>query len=101
MHYVDATIDTGDPVAQREVPVEPETDTLATTYRRLHHAIQALFREPWPAIRAGTCQRTPRPAGGSVHRVADRASVEHLLTKGWDTRVSDLIEQGQGGLHSP
>jgi methionyl-tRNA formyltransferase len=89
IHYIDEGVDTGDVIAQRRVPLADD-DTLATGYAKLQDAVAALFAEHWPAIRAGTCERRAQPAGGTVHRVADRARVEHLLTDGWDTRVGAL-----------
>jgi hypothetical protein len=92
IHYVDEGVDTGDVIAQRAVPLQDD-DTLATAYARLQRELAALFREHWPAIVAGTCERRRQPEGGTVHRAADRAAVEHLLTQGWDTRIGPLRGQ--------
>jgi len=89
IHYVDAGVDTGDVIAQRQVTLADD-DTLATAYATLQDELADLFREQWPAIRAGTCERRPQPPGGTSHRVADRAAVEHLLTDGWDTPIGSL-----------
>jgi methionyl-tRNA formyltransferase len=89
IHHIDAGVDTGDIIAQREVALADD-DTLATAYAKLQHAMAELFREQWPVIRAGAGARRPQPPGGSVHRVADRAAVEHLLTAGWDTPIGPL-----------
>ncbi len=89
IHHIDAGVDTGDIIAQREVALADD-DTLATAYAKLQDAMAELFREQWPVIRAGAAARRPQPPGGSVHRVADRAAVEHLLTAGWDTPIRTL-----------
>jgi hypothetical protein len=89
IHHIDAGVDTGDIIAQREVAFAAD-DTLTTAYAKLQDAMAELFREQWPAIRSGEAARRPQPPGGSVHRVADRAAVEHLLTAGWDTSVGSL-----------
>jgi methionyl-tRNA formyltransferase len=71
LHYMDEGIDTGDLVAQREIPVEP-VDTGETLYRRLEDCAFDLFRETWPMIREGRASRTPQSiATGTVHRRAD------------------------------
>jgi len=78
IHYMDAGIDTGDIVAQREVLVEP-VDTGETLYRKLERACVELFHETWPLVRAGTARRCPQPAGhGSQHRVKDAAAVDEV-----------------------
>ncbi|HWH94964.1 MAG TPA: formyltransferase family protein [Baekduia sp.] len=89
IHHVDEGVDTGDVIAQRDVALTAG-DTLATAYARLQEAMAALFVQTWPAIADGIAPRWPQPAGGTAHRVADRAAVEHLLTEGWDTPVAGL-----------
>ena len=89
IHHIDPGVDTGDVIAQREVPLAAD-DTLATAYDRLQAAMLDLFAATWPLIAAGTAPRTPQPPGGTAHRIADRAAVEHLLTEGWDTPVAAL-----------
>lgn len=89
IHHIDAGVDTGDLIAQAEVPLNDD-DTLATAYDRLQDAMASLFAETWPSIAAGAAPRTPQPPGGTSHRIADRAAVEHLLTAGWDTPIASL-----------
>ena len=96
IHYLDYGIDTGDILAQQEVDYMPE-DTLRTSYERLSKTIEELFRKVWPNIRSGKQKAIPQPAGGSYHRLSDRATFEYLLTKGWDTPVADLIGKAKIG----
>jgi methionyl-tRNA formyltransferase len=89
IHYVDPGVDTGDIIAQRRLEFSDD-ETLVTSYAALQVAIADLFREQWPAILAGTCDRRPQRGEGSVHTYADREAVDHLLTAGYDTRVGEL-----------
>lgn len=91
IHFVDAGLDTGDLIAQRQVAVLAN-DTLATSYARLSRALEDLFRDVWPDLRAGRALGHPQPDGGSVHRLRDRERVAHLLALGWDTPVAGLRE---------
>jgi methionyl-tRNA formyltransferase len=90
LHYIDQGIDTGDVIAQKEVPVEV-TDTGATLYRRLELEGLKLFKENWPSIRAGTCSRSSQPGGaGSYHRGRDVETIDEIdLQKSY--RAEDLI----------
>jgi methionyl-tRNA formyltransferase len=90
IHHMDEGVDTGDLIARRRIAFDDATDTLATAYAKLQAALAALFAEQWPAISGGTAARVPQPPGGSTHKVADRAAVEHLLTDGWDTPLARL-----------
>ncbi|MEK7208963.1 MAG: formyltransferase family protein [Patescibacteria group bacterium] len=89
IHYIDSGVDTGDIITQKEV-IFTGKETLASSYAKLRTAMDNLFREIWPQIRAGATPRQKQIGVGSCHRVADRAKVEHLLTAGWKTRVKNL-----------
>ncbi len=90
IHYLDEGVDTGDIIVQKPVKLDFEHDTLATSYDRLQHEIQSLFRQHWPEIRAGKCQPKPQTRTGTAHKVKDRSAVEHLLTEGWNTPIARL-----------
>jgi methionyl-tRNA formyltransferase len=78
IHYVDEGVDTGDIIAQREVEVKP-VDTGSSLYARLERECGKLFRETWPAIRAGNAPRTPQPKdGGTTHRIRDVKSIDAI-----------------------
>lgn len=73
LHVMDAEIDTGPILAQREVPTFPE-DTALTLYRRLEVASMHLLEECWPSI--GSLEPRPQTPGGDFHRLADLASLD-------------------------
>jgi methionyl-tRNA formyltransferase len=78
LHYVDSGVDTGDVIAQKEVPVKP-TDTGETLYRRLDAEALELFKATWPLICDGTASRTPQPPGeASSHRVRDVEAIDEI-----------------------
>lgn len=78
VHYIDAGIDTGDIVAQREIRVEP-VDTGETLYRRLERTCVELFQEVWPAIRSRRATRHPQAAGeGTFHQTRDVEAIDRI-----------------------
>lgn len=93
IHHLDEGIDTGDIIVQKQLAFG-ETDTLRTSYDALQEEIRALFRESWADIRTGRCSRKEQRGGGTLHRLADRDRLSHLLTRGWDTPVRVLQEYG-------
>ncbi len=58
IHYIDEGIDSGDIIAQREVPIK-ETDIAGTLYSRSLEDVATLFKETWPKIKNG--EICPRP----------------------------------------
>lgn len=78
LHYIDAGVDTGDIIAQREVPVAP-IDTGETLYRRLELASLELFTDTWPAVCAGRAARRKQPlTGGTCHRTCDLQQLDDI-----------------------
>jgi methionyl-tRNA formyltransferase len=67
LHLIDAGIDSGSVLFQRELPTD-WTDTGETLYRRSLEAIIDLFRASWPAISAGDLHPVAQaPEAGSYH----------------------------------
>jgi methionyl-tRNA formyltransferase len=89
IHHMDEHFDTGDIVAQREVPLGDDL-TLRAAWRLLQDELLSLFAEEWPAIRQGECSATPQAPGGSYHRKTD------LVTPDWVTTVGDLRRRSEG-----
>ena len=98
IHWIDAGIDTGDVLAQREVAFGP-SETLRTSYDRLVLEAVALFSESWPAIASGALKARPQPPGGSLHSLRDKEAYAHLLQHGWDTPTALL--RGQASRPKP
>ena len=86
IHYMDAGIDTGPIIAQRQVPIRDD-DTLRTSYDRLQREVFDLFRHFWPKIRNGDAPSHPQPEGGSAHTTYE-------LPGGvdWDMPVKHVVE---------
>ena len=94
IHYLDGNIDTGDIIAQEEVPYDIENDTLRTTYKRLSDAIEALFCRVWPEIRGGKDGEEDGVVSMpqlTYHRVGDKDAYARLLEKGWDTPIKEIL----------
>jgi methionyl-tRNA formyltransferase len=78
IHYMDAGVDTGDVVAQREVPVTA-VDTGQTLYERLEREALELFTETWPSIRDARAPRVPQdPLAGTAHRLRDVDAIDAI-----------------------
>ena len=92
IHRVDAGIDTGDIIVQREVPVAPN-DTGETLYRRLEQASIDLFSSAWPDIAAGKLSGRRQPAGGTCHRTRDVEAIDEIDLDGEYTgrRLLDVL----------
>ena len=90
IHYVDAGLDTGDILFQRELKFQPN-DTLKTSYEKLQATMVQLFKENWNCIKTGTCEPKKQTTAGTSHRVKDKEKYAHLLAKlGHDTPIAEI-----------
>jgi methionyl-tRNA formyltransferase len=77
LHRVDAGIDTGAVLAQRQVAVRAE-DTGETLYRRLEREAVMLFAEAWPRIVDGTLEARAQEGPGTYHRSRDVDAIDEI-----------------------
>lgn len=96
LHYVlDEGLDTGPIIATSAVEfVMPDRETLNSSYMALHEAAERLFDAKWKEIRNGASSY-PQLGGGSFHRKRDLEPIWPLLSKGWDSPVTEVIELGR------
>ncbi len=91
IHYMDEGLDTGDIICQWHY-ADMKFDTLATSYTKLQHAMIRMFKFYWEDIKDGNVGRK-KQGDGSYHCLKDKDKYEHLLTRGYDTPVSELINK--------
>lgn len=78
LHYVDSGIDTGNVIAQQQIPVSA-IDTGETLYRKLEEACLNLFIENWPLIKEGKSPNFPQIEGvGTYHRTRDVDEIDEI-----------------------
>lgn len=77
LHVMNAEVDAGPVVAQKEVGASPD-DTALSLYRRLEAASFEMFCEVWPGIRE--IEPRPQAGGGSYHRFAELTSLDPTPT---------------------
>jgi methionyl-tRNA formyltransferase len=71
LHRVDAGVDTGEIVAQQEIPYDWE-DNGESLYIKARDAMLELFRKTYPALRTGPIQSRPQSADeGSAHHSSE------------------------------
>lgn len=91
IHYVDEGVDTGDIIAQCELPVGV-TDTGASLYHRLQPASLELFQQTWASVREGVAPRRPQDGTKATrHRFRDVEKIDEIdLQKSY--RAKELID---------
>lgn len=95
IHRIDAGMDTGPVLTQREIVFDPGAETLRSSYFRLREEIESLFAGSWADILAGRLTPKPQPELPKARKMAERRAVFEQLPDGWDTRGSIVRSLGQ------
>lgn len=88
IHLIDEGVDTGDILSQRELRLR-KSETLTTSYQKLQDHLLQMFKDFWPKREKAYPRK--QIGRGSYHTKKDREKLEHLLIKGWDTPVAELV----------
>lgn len=71
IHEIDAGLDTGAIIAQKEIFFDENVETLATSYGKLHSTILELFQQNWDNIKTHKYERYFPRCRGSYHSKKD------------------------------
>lgn len=74
LHVMTPEVDTGDIIAQTEIPVDP-AETGKSLYSKLERASAELLKEWLPVLMTGRFPTRPMPRGGSHHRAEEFAAL--------------------------
>jgi methionyl-tRNA formyltransferase len=89
IHLIDQGLDTGDILFQKEVFIEEEKHTLASSYNLLHKEIQTLFIQNWERIKTENLCPKPQQGKGTFHTVKEfKKYLKPIIDKhGWNIPI--------------
>ncbi|MCC6952955.1 MAG: formyl transferase, partial [Deltaproteobacteria bacterium] len=92
LHFIDGGVDTGDIIAQQEIPYSWE-DTGESLYRRAQIAMFELFRETYPHLRSGGITRHKQDLSvGTAHKANELENASRIeLDRSYPAR--DLLNR--------
>jgi methionyl-tRNA formyltransferase len=88
IHQIDQSLDTGEILVQQELCFDEQQETFASSYNRLHQAIQNLFMENWDAIRQGKIKSKPQVGKGSFHTKKQFLAVTQQCPLDWSENIA-------------
>jgi methionyl-tRNA formyltransferase len=71
IHKIDAGLDTGDVLLQKECCFDEKDETFVSTYNKLHCGMRELFFDNWKALKHDCLPAAKQPMGGSYHGLKD------------------------------
>ena len=97
IHYLDEGIDSGDIIAQRAIPIDPD-DTSSTLGAKLEDLGFKLFTEMWPLIASGKAPRIPQDHSQATYTVAARREHARIDWTKTAVEISNLCRAFAAGL---
>jgi methionyl-tRNA formyltransferase len=97
IHEVDAGLDTGDILIQREINFNYKTETLKTSYEKSHALMRELFCENWDKIKNGLIM--PKSQKGTMHFKKDAILFEHIIN--YDDTIEAFLDKYYNILSPP
>ncbi len=88
IHKLEAGLDTGAVLVQRELEFDEEKETFASSYAALAEAMEELFMSNWEDIKNGSCAAVPQTGEGTYHTMADLQAYREKQDFSWQDNIA-------------
>lgn len=94
VHLMNKGLDTGDILLQKELYFDEKNETLGTSYKKLHQAIQRLFIDNWNKVKNFNIKPIKQKGKGTSHTKKDFDKVKDLFGKDiWNMKIDKIQKQ--------
>lgn len=94
IHRVNAGLDRGNILFQKEIFFEEERETFESTYRQLHVEMQQLFLGSFERIMIGDYSEKTQEEGGTYHRKKDLEKIQCLIPDfNWQMNIAAVKKE--------
>lgn len=93
IHQINAGLDTGRVIVQRELLFDPQRETFVSTYEKLNEEIVKLFIENWDTIRNGTYRLYEQQGNGSYHSMKDLETLKTKIDFSWSDNIAEFLQR--------
>lgn len=94
VHLMNKGLDTGDILLQKELYFDEKNETLGTSYKKLHQAIQRLFINNWNNVKNFNIKPIKQKGKGTIHTKKDFDKVKDLFGKDiWNMKIDKIQKQ--------
>jgi methionyl-tRNA formyltransferase len=89
IHEIDAGIDSGDILLQREIVFDFKAETLKSSYEKSHELMRKLFCDNWDKIKKGLIK--PKKQHGTIHFKKDSQMFDHVIN--YNDTINEFIQK--------
>ena len=90
IHYMDAGLDTGDIIAQKELFFDESLHSFASSYALLRQEIEKLFKDKFNEILSKNIKAKKQNGNFTYHKSSDKEPFMPFLKNGWDTNIAEF-----------
>ena len=90
IHYMDTGLDTGDIIAQKELFIDENLHSFASSYALLRKEIEELFKNNFDEILSKNIKAKKQNGAFSYHKSSDKEPFMPFLKNGWDTNIAEF-----------
>lgn len=91
IHLLDAGLDTGDVLLQKEINFDEDIETLGSSYRHLHNQMQQVFKDNWDEIKSFNIMPTKQVGKGTLHYKKETKKIRQQLgNEMWKMPIGEL-----------
>ncbi len=95
IHQVDASLDTGNILIQKELFFDVQKETFASTYETLNREIQILFMKYWEDMKIGRLMPQKQTGSGTYHCKKELEDLQKSVPFTWDTNIAEFLNTYQ------
>jgi hypothetical protein len=93
IHFIDDGVDTGDIIAQRQLPMPGEDVTFGQSFDHIVGDACSLLSETWPHVRNNDYIRRRQREGGSCHSLNDQKPLDDMWSDEYTTLPIDQFRR--------
>ena len=93
IHQINAGIDTGKIIFQKECFFDPQKETFLSTYETLNREITELFKEKWQELLTGKFVLAEQNGEGSCHTMKDFKRIKSEIDFAWSDTIAGVVER--------
>ncbi len=95
IHEMVAGLDEGAILLQKEVPMNAESETFATSYDKLMAAIMELFFDNWTALKARKINASKQVGEGTYHTSKELTAIRNKTDFAWNENIAQVLDRIQ------
>lgn len=98
IHYIDAGLDTGEVLVQKELIFDEMHESFSSSYERINREMVKMFQDNWPFIKEKKLRPMKQSGEGSFHYSKELEQIEKKYPFSWDENIYEYKKRHKLGI---